>query len=578
LTERLEHWAKLTPDAIFLAKRGPDGAWRTLRYGETLATVRNIGQALLDRPLSADRPLAILSGNDLEHGLLALAAMHVGVPYAPISPAYSLVSKDFGKLKHVLGLLTPGLVFAAKGTAFAKAIAATVPPDVELVVTDAPPEGRPATLFSDLASTSPGPSVDRAAASVGPDTIAKFLFTSGSTGLPKGVINTQRMLCSNQQMLIDAYPVMAEGPPVIVDWLPWNHTFGGNHNFGLALYNGGSLYIDDGKPIGDAMEQSIQNLREIAPTIYFNVPKGYEAIVPYLRREPDLRKKFFSRLSMTFYSAAGLSQHIWDALDELAVQACGERILMSTGLGATETAPFAICCNWEGVYSGMIGLPAPGMELRLVPNGQKFEARVRGPNIMPGYWRQPDATKSSFDDEGWYRMGDAVRFIDADDPQKGLLFDGRLNEDFKLSTGTWVSVGPLKTKFILHFAPYVRDIVVVGLDRDEVGALILADLENCATLCPDLGRDPDPVAVMRHPAVLRRFRERLASLAQDSTGSATRVARIAFMEEPPSIDANEMTDKGSLNTAAVVARRAALVERMYADDPPPYIIALAQAL
>jgi feruloyl-CoA synthase len=577
LTERLEQWAERTPDAVFLAKRGKDGAWRTLRYGETLAAVRRIGQALLDRPLSADRPIAILSGNDLEHGLLALAAQHVGVPYAPISPAYSLVSKDYGKLKHVLGLLTPGLVFAANGRAFADAIAAAAPHEAELVVTEAPPDGRKSTLFADLLATTPSASVERATAAVGPDTIAKFLFTSGSTGMPKGVVNTQRMLCSNQQMLIDAYPVMAEGPPVIVDWLPWNHTFGGNHNVGLALYNGGALYIDDGKPVAGAMEESIRNLREIAPTIYFNVPKGYEALVPYLRREPELRQKFFSRLNLTFYSAAGLSQHIWDALDEVAVEACGERILMSTGLGATETAPFAICCNWEGVSSGMIGLPAPGLELRLVPSGHKLEVRVKGPNVTPGYWRQPEATKAAFDEQGWYRMGDAARFIDPEDPQKGLMFDGRINEDFKLSTGTWVSVGPLKTKFVLHFAPYVRDIVVVGLNCDEVGALIMPDLETCAGLAPELGPRPDPVTLLRSPAVQRRFRELMVSLAHESTGSATRVARAAFMEEPPSIDAHEMTDKGSLNAAAVLARRASLVEAMYADDPPAYVMTLDRA-
>jgi feruloyl-CoA synthase len=434
LTERLVHWADVAPERTFIAQRDADETWRTLSYARTLTQVRSIGQSLLDRGLSAERPVAILSGNDLEHALLALAAMHVGVPYAPISPAYSLISSDHAKLRHVLELLTPGVVFAASGEPYAKAIADAVPASAELIVTGAPPAGRATTPFSELLSTFATAAVDRAHAAVVPDTIAKILFTSGSTGQPKGVVNTQRMLCSNQEMIACTLPHLRQVPPVIVDWLPWNHTFGGNHNFGLVLYNGGTLYIDDGKPLPGQFERTVRNLREIAPTVYFNVPRAYEELVPYLRREPALREKFFSRVGMLFYAAAGLSQSVWDAFEELAMQTCGERILWITGLGATETAPFATCANWEAGRSGMIGLPVVGQEMKLAPVGDKLEVRFRGPNVTPGYWRQPELTRAAFDAEGYYKMGDALRFADADHPEKGLMFDGRLARRLQAST------------------------------------------------------------------------------------------------------------------------------------------------
>ncbi len=573
ITERLARWARETPERVFLAKRDPAGAWRTVTYAEAFDLARRLGQAMLDRGLSAERPLVILSGNDLEHGLLALAALHVGVPYAPISPAYSLITKDFAKLRHAMGLVSPGLVFAARGEPFAKAIAASVPDSAELVVTEAPPPGRGASLFAHLAATEPTAAVDRAHDETAPDSVAKILFTSGSTGAPKGVINTQRMLTSNQQMMLETMPVLAEPPPVIVDWLPWHHTFGGNHNFGLVLYNGGSLYIDDGKPMPSLIEPTVRALREIAPTLCFNVPKGFEALIPYLRREPALREKFFSRLKMLFYAAAGLPQHIWDALDELAVEACGERILMITGLGATETAPFAIAANWEGARSGMIGLPAPGMELKLAPVGEKLEARVRGPNVTPGYWRNPEATAAVFDEQGYYCMGDAVRFVDPEDPQKGLMFDGRLAEDFKLSTGTWVSVGPLKAKLIRHCAPLVLDLVLAAPDRDDVTALILCDLPACRAACGAAPEASD-VEVLRSPALRARFQAMLDSLAAESTGTSSRVLRAILLEEPPSMETSELTDKGSINARAMLAHRAALVEELYAAEPSPRVIAV----
>jgi feruloyl-CoA synthase len=572
LTERLVHWAHRAPERTFMAQRDAGEAWRTLSYAQTLTHVRAIGQTLLNRGLTPERPVAILSENDLEHALLAAAAMHIGLPYAPISPAYSLVSTDHAKLRSVLALLSPGLVFAAQGNRYARAIAAAVPADIEVVVTENPPAGRAVTLFGELLSCAATSAVDRAHDAVGPDTIAKVLFTSGSTGQPKGVINTQRMLCSNQEMLAATLPFLRETPPVIVDWLPWNHTFGGNHNVGLVLYNGGTLYIDEGRPLPGLFERTVRNLREIAPTVYFNVPRGFEELVPYLRREPALREKFFSRLGMLFYAGAGLSQPVWDAFEELAAQTCGERILWITGLGATETAPLATCANWEAGRSGMIGLPAAGQEMKLVAVGDKLEARFRGPNVTPGYWRQAELTRAAFDDEGYYKMGDAVRFADPAHPEAGLMFDGRLAEDFKLSTGTWASVGTLRTRFIAAGAPYVQDVVVAGHDRDYVAVLVFPRLEECRRLCPQPPQQVPPAEVLNHPAVRRKFEELLTRLAGEATGSATRIERALLLEIPPSIDANEVTDKGSINQRAVLEQRASVVEELYAPRPSARVI------
>ena len=572
LTWHLAHWASVAPERTFIAQRDANGDWRALSYAQTLKQVRAIGQALIDRGLSAQRPVAILSGNDLEHALLALAAMHVGVPHAPISPAYSLISTDHAKLRLILELLTPGLVFAAHGERYAKAIAAAVASDAELVVTEAPTSGRATTMFGALRDRSATAAVEKAHAATGPDTIAKILFTSGSTGQPKGVINTQRMLCSNQAMIAATLPYLKEVPPVIVDWLPWNHTFGGNHNIGLVLHNGGTLYIDDGKPLPGQFERTVRNLREIAPTVYFNVQRGFEELVPYLKREPALREKFFSRVGMLFYAGAGLSQPVWDAFDELAVQTCGARILWITGLGSTETAPFATCANWEAGRSGMIGLPAVGQEMKLTPVGDKLEARFRGPNVSPGYWRQPELTRAAFDEEGYYRMGDAVRFAEPDRPAKGLMFDGRLAEDFKLSSGTWTSVGPLRARFIAAGTPLVQDVVVAGPDRDYIAVMVFARLDDCRALCPHLPKQASASEVFADPAVRARFQSLLDQLSCEATGSATRVERALLLEVPPSIDANEITDKGSINQRAVLEHRAALVEELYATCPSPGIL------
>jgi feruloyl-CoA synthase len=572
LTDRLLHWAATAPDRIFLAQRDAAGGWRTLTYAETLAAVRSLAAALIARDLSAERPVAILSGNDIEHGLLALAAMHAGIPYAPISVPYSLLSQDFGKLKAIMALLRPGLVFAADGAQFARAIAATLPSDAEVSVTAHPPHDRPAIPFSQLRNTAPTPAVEAAHARVAPDTIAKILFTSGSTGQPKGVINTQLMLCANQAMIRAGLAFLADEPPVLVDWLPWNHTFGSNHNFGLVLDNGGSLYIDEGKPLPGAFAATVRNLREIAPTIFFNVPKGFEMLLPQLEADRVLREKFFSRVKVMFYAGASLAQHVLDGLQALAVTTTGKRVLFLSSLGSTETAPAALACSWDSERAGNIGLPLPGVELKLVPREGKYEARLKGANITPGYWRAPALTAEAFDDEGFYKIGDALKFADPSDPAKGLLFDGRLAEDFKLATGTWVSVGPLRAAFIAHCAPLVRDVVLAGADRDEIAALVFPDLENCRKLACGVAADLPPPLLLADPRVSSEFARRLNSFAAAARGTSTRITRLSLLAEPPSLDAGEMTDKGSINQRAVLARRAGLVEEIYAAAAPQHVI------
>jgi feruloyl-CoA synthase len=575
ITAWLDHWADKAPDRAFLVERDATGAWRAMTYAEVLCEVRRIGAALLRRDLSPDRPVAILSGNDIDHALLALAAMYVGIPYAPISPAYSLLSSDFGKLRTIMRLVTPGLVFANDGTPFSRAIEAVVPRDVEVMVSRNTPASRSATLFAD-ARMEPDVGVDTAHAATGLDTIAKFLFTSGSTGIPKAVINTHRMLCSNQAMLTAAYRFLEAEPPVIVDWLPWNHTYGGNHNFNMVLMHGGTIHIDDGNPTPPGVPKTVRNLREIAPTIYYNVPKGYEALVPYLRADKVLRDTFFSRVKVLCYAGASLNQPTWDALRELSVEACGERVVFLSSLGSTETSPLALTCTHDFPRPGNIGVPAPGVTLKLVTTEGKLEARLRGPNITPGYWRQDHLTREAFDEEGYYKLGDAVKPVDPDDPSRGYLFDGRLAEDFKLATGTWVSVGPLRARFIDHFSPYVRDVVIAGADRDDVTALVFPELVTCRSLCGDLPSDAKPEAIIADTRIEQHFASLLSRFAAASAGSSMRVCRIVLLAEPPLIDAGEMTDKGSINQRAVLKRRAALVAELYCPSPSARVIAIEE--
>ncbi|MGD9920842.1 MAG: feruloyl-CoA synthase [Pseudorhodoplanes sp.] len=574
ITDRLVHWARMTPDRTFMAARDANGEWRHITYAQALQYAKCIGQALLSRKLSAERPVAILSGNDLEHAMLALGCLYVGIPYAPISPAYSLISSDFGKLRYIVDLLTPGMVFACDGQQYAKAIDAIIPDDVELVFTRNPIAGRKSISFDHLAAAIPTDAAEDAHDKVGPDTIAKFLFTSGSTGMPKGVINTQRMWCSNQIMVRSALQYLQDEPPTILDWAPWHHTAGGNHDVGLVLYNGGTFYIDEGKPLPGAIEHTVRNLKDVACTWYFNVPKGYEALLPFFRADEQLRRNFFSRLKVLWYAGAAIAQHVYDEYQQLALQTVGQRILFLTGLGSTETAPFAMSRMWESVHGVNMGLPARGSTLKLVPSGDKLEARFKGPHITPGYWRQPDLTAKAFDEEGFYKIGDALKFEDEGNPIQGLLFDGRIAEDFKLGTGTWVSVGPLRAAFISHFAPYVRDVVIGGADRDYIGVIVIPDVESLRAFASDLPKTAPAADVLDHPGVKHKFRELLASFAKASTGSSNRVMRAILLAEPPSLDVGEITDKGSINQRAVLSHRKAMVDEMYADPPSARVIAI----
>jgi len=541
LTEKLHHWASVAPERVFLAERA-DSDWRRIRYGETLPAVRSIAQWLAERRL--ERPVAILSENGIEHALLGLACMYAGVPYAPLSPSYSLASAELATLRYLLSHVEPALVFASDGARFARPLALAAASGAE-IVTVAPAPGVRCTPFAELASATPGEVVEEAHARVGSDTVAKVLFTSGSTGRPKGVITTQRMLCSNQEMLTTLLAFVREEPPVLCDWLPWNHTFGGSHNFGLVLYNGGTLFIDEGKPVEPAFHATLRNLREVAPTAYFNVPKGYEMLVPALREDAEFARHFFSRVGILFYAAAGLNQKIWDELQDLAVEACGEEILMLTGLGATESSPLAMATGREGASAGRVGLPVPGVELKLAPVENKVEARLRGPNITPGFWRDPELTRTAFDEEGFYRLGDAVLPVDPGEPLLGFRFDGRLNEDFKLSTGTWVSVGPLRESFLIWCTGKVQDVVLAGPDRDYVAALLF----------PARGTTPDEIRFL------------LEGFAKRATGISTRIERAMILTAPPSMDGGELTEKGTINQKAVLRNRAELAEELYAGSP-----------
>jgi feruloyl-CoA synthase len=563
LTDRLVHFAAITPDRPYLAERDEDGQWRTLTYAETLDDVRRIGTALLNVDVSVERPIAILSGNDIEHALIGLAAQYIGVPYAPISPAYSLVSLDFSKLRDIVAALTPGLIFAADGAQFEKAIAAAVPEGIPVVTTRRPLEGRGKATFADLLATEASAPADEAHRRVGPDTVAKILFTSGSTGSPKGVINTQRMLCANQEMVRDCYAFLQDEPPVVLDWAPWNHTAGGNKVFNMVLYSGGNFYIDDGRPTPELIRRTARNLADVAPTWYFNVPKGYEELIPHLEADKSVRRRFFSRLNMMMYAGASVAQHTWNALERLAVEATGERVILAAGFGATETAPFSMMCTSDQRIAGNIGVPARGVTLKLLPTEEKLEARLKGPNITPGYWRDPAQTAAAFDEEGFYRLGDALRFADPNDAAKGFYFDGRLAENFKLNTGTWVSVGGLRARFIDHFGEIVRDVVITGLDRDYVGALVFPNLAVCRSLGKALPEKALDEEVLADRNVRSAFKAKLESLARGSTGSSTLVRRLLLLTEPPSIDRGEVTDKGSINQRAVLRHRAEKVEELY---------------
>ena len=563
--EWLRHWGERTPDRTFMAERRVEGGWRKIGYAEARAAARAIGEALLERELGPDRPLMILSENGIDHALLTLGALEAGIPAVPVSTAYSLLSRDFRKLRYIADLVEPGVVYAADGARYAEALKAINLKFAEIVVSRNPPAGFRATALTALLGTAPGAALEAASRAVGPDTIAKILFTSGSTGDPKGVINTQRMLCANQESIALIWPFVARRPPVLMDWLPWNHTFGGNHDFNLVLRNGGTFYIDEGKPVPGSIERTAANLKEVSPTLYLNVPRGYAMLLDHLERDGELAENFFRELDAVFYAAAALPQTLWERIERLSEKVLGRRVPMLSAWGATETAPMATSVHYPIARAGNVGVPAPGWEVKLVPHDDRLEVRVRGANVTPGYFKRPDLTKAVFDEEGFYCPGDAMRLEDPRDPSRGLVFDGRFAENFKLSTGIWVSVGALRVAAIAALAPVMEDGVLTGHDRDEAGLLVFPSLAGCRSLCPDLPKDAPLATLVRAPAVRAALAEGLRRLNADATGSSHRICRALLMTEPPSIDRGEITDKGYLNQRACLAHRADLVERLHRD-------------
>ncbi len=572
LAHILRRQASAKPDQDFLAERAADGSWRKLTYARASEQANAIAQALIDRGCSVKRPLMILSANSIDHALLTLGAYVAGVPAVPVSVAYSLMSQDHEKLKHIFAEIRPRIVYAANGKAFAKALAALDLSAVEVVVSADPPEGVKTTSFSDLLATKPTQGVEKAFAAVGPDTIAKVLYTSGSTGMPKGVINTQRMMCSNQIMVEQTWSFVKSHHIVLLDWLPWNHTFGGNHDFNLVLHQGGTFYIDGGRPAPGLIEQTVKNLEQVSPTIYFNVPVGYTMLLPHLEKDEALAKKFFANLKLIFYAGAALSQDLWDRLEALSVKTTGKRVPMISSWGSTETSPVATSGHRLIERAGVIGLPPPGVELKFVPSGSKLEIRVKGPNVFPGYWARPDLSRAAFDEEGFYRIGDAAKLADASDPTQGIVFDGRVAEDFKLSSGTWVHAGGLRVAALAAAAPALQDAVVTGQDRDFIGLLAWPNVNALKGICTDPALHDDPAKMLASSAVREHVRKGIAAHNARQAGTSAQIRRVLLMPEPPSIDANEITDKGYINQRAVLERRKALVDRLYMEPAPADVI------
>ena len=568
----LEQWAHQRPDAIFLAERGNvDEPWTTVTYAQALRKVRAAASWILAQGLSADRPLAILSDNSIDHALLALAAQHAGVPSAAISPAYSLMSKDFDKLKSMIALLEPGAIYVSALQPFAPALAAIKPLHNAQIISGKA-EDVDALAFRAVAATPETPDVAKAFAAVTPDTIAKFLFTSGSTGTPKAVINTQRMLTSSQQAKAQTWTFLEQsrGNLVILDWLPWSHTFGANHNFNLVLRNGGSLYIDGGKPAPGLFATSLANLKSVMPTVYFNVPRGFDMLIAALRGDEELRRRFFGEVKFAFYAGAALPQNLWDALAELSTGTVGRALPMVSAWGSTETSPLATDCHFLAERSGNIGVPIPGTELKLVTSGDKLEVRVRGPNVTPGYWKAPELTKQAFDEEGFYLIGDAVKLADSERPERGLFFDGRVAEDFKLNSGTWVSVGGLRIAGITALAPLAQDIVVTGHGGDEVRFLVFPNIAACRAHA-GLPETADVSEVLAHDSIRTTIAQGLARLKQQSGNSSGHATRALLLADPPAVDGGEITDKGYINQRAVLTRRADAVARLNDDASSAWI-------
>jgi feruloyl-CoA synthase len=571
----LAKWAREKPERVWLAQRaGADRQWRKLSYGEAKRTVDALTQGILDLGLELGRPVAILSGNSIEHALLTQASMQARFPAAPVSPAYSLMSHDHVKLKYLFDLIKPAAVMVQDGPAFEKALKALDLDGVTVIHVARPCEGIKSIAFSDLAATPVTKDVEDSIAAITPDTVGKLLFTSGSTGMPKAVINTQAMMCANAAMMMQVRPRDPHAPQsTYLDWMPWNHTMGGNALFNPVLTEGGALYIDDGRPMPGLIDETLRNLREISPSYYANVPAGYAALAAAMEKDDALCRGFFKNLALMAYGGARLPDDLYERMQALAVRATGERVVFYTGWGSTETAPTATGTYWNTERVGLIGLPFPGVELKMVPVGSKYELRLRGVNVTPGYFGRPDLTAAAFDEEGFYCIGDAGVFVDPDDPVQGIIFAGRVVEDFKLTTGTFVHVGSLRTDAIAAATPVVQDALVAGQDRPFVGLLAWPNLHACRQIVGDPEASYEDV--VRHPDVLACLKKGLeAHNASTEGASSMRVARAMLMVEPASIDGNELTDKGYINQRAGLERRAELVERLYADRPGEDVIIL----
>jgi feruloyl-CoA synthase len=561
----LDRWAREAPNRVFLVEQTKDGE-RTLRYGEALEEALNLAEGLLQFELGPERPLAILAANGIDHALIMLAALYVGIPLAPIAPAYALQSTDYLKLAHTFRLLTPGMIVVEDGESYRRAIEQALQVDIPIVaLRNASITAKMVDLASLRGDGSLRDGVLAAAARVGRETVAKYLFTSGSTGMPKAVINTHGMLCANAQMKRQVAPVLADEPPLMVDWAPWNHTAGGNSNFNLTLHNGGTLYIDPGKPTPGLFSASLEVLRRISPTIYFNVPRGYELLIPHLETDRELREKFFQRVKFLWYAAASMQPAAWFALESLAVKTVGQKILTVTGLGMTETSPIALFSTRDDNGPGVVGVPVAGLELKLVPHDTSFEVRYRGPNVTPGYWRDPAATSAAFDDQGFFLSGDLVSFIDPERPKAGLHFDGRISEDFKLTSGTRVNAGKLRLNALEVLRPLANEVVVVGADRKDVRMLIFPDWDACAAA---VGVDPasPPVRLASGKTLRAIFHERLAEIAAAGTGSSNRIVAALLVDVPPSSAAGELTEKGTVNSRALQRNRPELLEALFGDS------------
>ncbi len=557
----LHHWAAHTPQQIFIAERSGPG-WRALSYQETFEQVRAVASGLLSLGIKYGDCIIVLSGSSVNHGILKLAAQYIGAVTVPLAEQYALIEQASDRLDYIAGKVRPSLVYAEDGARFAAALGRDVFTSVSKLVSRSAASGH--HLFDQLLKSPANSILDDAYEQVGPDTLAKILFTSGSTSLPKGVPQTHRMMCVNQAQYLACLPFLGARPPVILDWLPWNHVFAGNSDFNMVLSNGGSLYLDEGKPVKGLFEKTIENLRLMPGTLSMNVPAGYGMLVDAMQRDIDLQRSFFSDLDLIFYAGASLPQSVWQALETMALAQTGRIPMMTSSWGMTETAPMAVIHYQGGARSGMIGVPGPQLEAKLIPvEDERYELRVRGPNVMSGYLDDPEKTAESFDSEGFMITHDAVRFADPDRPGDGLVFDGRLSEDFKLLTGTWVHAGNLRLAALSVLSGLVQDVVVTGADKEDIGLLIFPD--------PQLGLSGQSAGVVTDKAYKGKVTAALERLAGQATGSSNRIVRALILAAPPSVKDAEITAKGSLNINAILRHRSQLLARLYTDDDPDII-------